>query len=224
MKKVLVLFGLSVLLASCNSGSSDATFRMYGAPTLADAAKIATVGYGSPNYLTVKLYTVWLSTNADCSAPIVLQDYGTAGQTFNMFESPELGSGSPAAGTYNCMIVKQSDTSQFRPEISHNGCVAGLTYTYDIARTAAEGTDQWVDIDMRPITTTAGDDVVYIFATMDKDAVVVRGASTQQVINLTSPFVSPGKAILVLDFTDQVTELDYGGCWLDPADVSFIAD
>ena len=214
---VLIVPILFILSCGEDAGSgAAAAFKVYGAPNSSSVTS-DDAGYGSPNYLTVKLYTVWLSANTDCTNPVVLQDYGTDGKTFNMFDNPLLGAGNPTNGTYNCMIVKQSDTSTFKPEISHNNCVAGQIYTYDIATASARGL---VDKDMNPITTTDGEDIVYVFATMDAAALEARGVPAAQIINLTSAFVSPGKTTLVLDFTNQVTEVS-GKCWLDKSTVSF---
>jgi hypothetical protein len=217
--KCLVLAVPVLFLLSC--GNSNATsFKLYGAPTLSSVVA-ADASHGSPTYLTVKLYTVWLSAQADCTNLIVLQDYGVSGQAFDMFAKPMLGSGSPPDGTYNCMVVKQSDTSDFKPAISYGNCTAGSTYSYDIARTASSGTDQWVDQNMNNITTTDGEDIVYTFMTTDASKVTARGASTQQVVTLTTPMVSPGQVTMVLEFTNQVTEVN-GHCWLDKGTMSFI--
>jgi len=165
MKKFFTIFSAILILASIAAcGSSDSKFKVYGAPTLsaatASTSSITQTYYGSPTSLKITMYSIWVSTNADCTGLVSVADYGTAGQEFNIFDLPTLFQGSPADGTYNCMVIKMLDTMHFKP--AQNGgteCVAGTEYPFDIAR--GQG-GVWVDTDFKSITVDAGPNTVYL--------------------------------------------------------------
>ena len=230
MKKaflVLSLISICLFVASCGSSSK---FTVFGAPTLsaavADVSSTTTTYYGSPTSLKITMYAVWVSTNADCTGLVSLADYGTAGQEFNMFDDPALFHGSPADGSYNCMVIKMLDTMKFKPALSDGTgiCVAGNEYTFDIARGQDEPANlPWVDNNFNAITTDANPNIVYLFATTDPTKTLAKHVSIDQTIPLTSAMVSPGQTTLVMDFTNRVYVDTYHGtqCWLDSPTMAF---
>ena len=227
MKKIFLILSVSsivLLLMSC--GSSGGNFKVLGAPTLsAVTAEKANVTQqngpylGSPTYLQMTMYSVWVSTNANCTGLVQVADYGTDGQKFDIFDKPTLFQGNPTAGTYNCMVIKMLDTMNFKPaQTTGTTCVAGNTYTFDIAF----GQESWVDKDFHPIVTDANPNTVYLFATTDGTKTAAEGVDGGQTIPLTQAMVSPGQVTLVMDFTDRVYfDTSKGLCWLDSPTMAF---
>jgi len=90
---------------------------------------------GSPAALKIKLYKFAVSTNADCSNPVVVVDNSSNPQFVDMLGSPNFGSGALASGTYQCVIFEMSDNIQFKVGSDGTGnCVANTTYTLDVSR------------------------------------------------------------------------------------------
>ncbi len=216
-----LLTGL-ILTGLLSCGSEEAKFKVLGSPTISISE--AVTHYGSPTYEQVKLYTFWVSENPDCTSLVQLEDYGADGQSFDMFSNPTLFSGNPPDGTYNCIVIKLSDNMNFKPAQSDGTgiCVAGTTYTYDIAR--GDGEETWVDQNFVPITIDGNENTVYFFASTDIAAAEAKGVSPYQITELLSPLVSPGQVTMALDFTDMVFITEVAGvqkCWLDMPTMAF---
>ncbi len=226
MKKIfLTLVVIPVFLSMTSCGGEDGTFKVFGAATMDAATANETITYiGSPTFEEVTLNTIWLSTDPGCTGLVQVKDYGTSGKKFNMFDNPTLFEGSPADGVYNCMVIKLSDTMDFKPDVTDatETCVEGETYTYDIAR--GDDGETWVDENFNPITIDDSNNTVYIFATTDQAAPEANGVTPHQIISLTDPLEVPGNITLVLDFTNRVFIFDpitAPRCWLDTPTMAF---
>lgn len=215
-------------------GSSSDTTR--GAfPRLADSFALPTTA-GSPTVFNLKLFGAYLTTAASCASPFVeVANNGTTGSTFDMVGAPTLFSATPAAATYNCLILHMSDAMTFRPDATAaaafpSSCSTSTDATFDIYR--AGESPAWKDKDMNDITasgtesapaesstTVSGTTIpgVTIFASTDPTAVTARGASTNQVLTLASAITVTSATTtltLVTDFRDKVSE-NSGHCWME---------
>ena len=92
-----------------------------------------------PTEVLISVYSIGLSTNADCSSPTIVLNNGSTPVEYNFTSTPQLGSAAVANGTYNCMIIKMSDIIKFRPATTSGTCTAGTQYTIDVCR-AGSGT------------------------------------------------------------------------------------
>jgi len=80
----------------------------------------------------LNVYGVWLSPNADCSAAVNVSKT-TAPVEIDINSNPTLGSGTVAAGTYKCVILKVDSVIKFKPAASDGVmCTAGTEYTFNI--------------------------------------------------------------------------------------------
>jgi len=169
------------VLVSCGSddaSTSSSTFVLRGSSS-ASAGFIdflAPVYNGDPTSLKMKIYEVLVSANADCTSPVSLCTHSGADAIIDLVSNPTLCSGSPAAGTYQCIILKISDTFTFKPDATAAAnvpggiCVAGADSQMDIYREGEADDNLWQDlngafIDATGSVATPGDDTVYIFAT-----------------------------------------------------------
>jgi hypothetical protein len=225
----------AVLLAACETPSapSATTLTVRGAassPVAASAVLAAspspldsvTVLTGAPSSITIRMYALWISQQADCSAPELVQTYGTVGQDKDFVENPVLFSGTPADGTYPCVMFQMSDVLRMKPATSFGACVAGMEYSGDIYR---DGESDWKNVDLNPIVghgTDAAplDDHVTIFFARDTAAVLARGVSTHQLVPLGSDLIVPGQSTFYMDAHEAV-QTDGTNCGLEPPHVSF---
>jgi hypothetical protein len=232
MKKFfLIVLMISAFLSVTSCGSSASSkFKVYGAPTASAAVANVTddnnTYYGSPTSLKITMYAVWVGTNADCTGLVSVADYGTTGQVFDIFDNPVLFQGNPPDGTYNCMVLKISDTMTFIPAQSGGTyCVAGTPYTFNVA--INDPNLPLVDNNFNPIVIDAGPSAIYIFATTDNTKTAAKNVSIDQTIPLTAAMVSPGQVTLVMDFTNRVyvqpaqQGIPTTQCWLDSPTMSF---
>ena len=247
MKRACTLATLSMtlLLASCGDGNSvppdEATFTLKGSASAAATAwyqpaidallsRAHAAPEGSPTSTTLSIYSVWLSPNTDCTSPVLVDDNGATPVEHELFAAPDLISGSPADGVYNCMILEMDDTLMFQADTTavaaHAGCVDTTTeYTFDIYRDGESDDGQWIDtagalINATGSVTTPGTDKVAIFITTDKATLsaLPNGPHENQMVTLTNAITVPTTVTLFWDFTDTVDEND-GQCWLEGADV-----
>jgi len=195
------------------SGSAAASLHMDG-----DSGAV----FGPAGSLTIKVYALYISTSADCSSPQLVQDLGTAGLNKDFMTNPVLFEGTPAVGTYQCVMMKMSDVLNMKPGSTFGGCVAGTNYSGDIYRA---GETDWVDQNLTPIVGTGtdslpSDDHVTIFMTRDTAAAQARGISNHQVIHLTSSLVVPGQTTFHMDASHAVAT-DGVQCGIEPPVMSF---
>ncbi|MDQ6830530.1 MAG: hypothetical protein M3081_16855 [Gemmatimonadota bacterium] len=144
--------------------------------------------------MSVGMYALYISKQADCSAPVMVSDNGSTVTYKDFAANPVLFTGAPDAGSYQCIMIKMSDVLHFSPATTIGGCVAGHVYYGDIYR---DGESDWKDKDMATVVGHGTDDVpvddrVTIFITRDPRAVEARGASEHQTIALGSDLVVPG--------------------------------
>ena len=200
-------------------GPAAVSAALVASPSGMDSAPILT---GAPSSITIRMYALWISQQADCSAPALVQTYGEGGQDKDFVESPVLFSGTPADGTYPCVILKMSDVLRMKPATSFGTCVAGTEYSGDIYR---DGESDWKDVDLNPIVghgtdEAPVDDHVTVFLARDTAAVLARGVSTNQLVQLGSDLIVPGQSTFYLDAHEAV-QTDGTNCGLEPPYVSF---
>jgi len=177
---------------------------------------------GDPSQVNIGMYALYLSENEDCSAPVLVSDNGTTPVVKDFAQNPVLFTGTPAAGTYKCVILRISDAIHFESASSSANCTPGTDYAMDIYR--APDTD-WKDVNMGQITATGSDtmpsdDKVYIFASTNPTAVTARGVSPHQTLTLTGALTVPGSGTFYWNSTNTVT--DYGtGCGMEPPQLAF---
>jgi hypothetical protein len=226
----------SVLLSACGG---DATFVMKSAIKASRLTNLAdSLGYprsltgGTPTSFTAKFYAAYLTTSAACTAPFVeIADYRTAGQSFDIVASPTVFEASPAAGTYNCLIMELSDVFTFRPDATaqaaNAACSTSSDKSFDIHR--ATETD-WKTKDGQaivgagtvpaPAESTSPVSGVTIFVSTDPTQ--VSGPSTNQTLTLGAPLtVTDTTTTLTMynDITGKISvntdnSTDY--CWMEP--------
>ncbi len=222
---------VAVTLVACSTADTVAT---NGAPALVVYGSGSALGaslrmdgdsgavFGPAGSLTIKLYSLYISTNADCSSPQLVQDLGAAGLNKDFMTNPVLFEGTPAAGTYQCVMMKMSDVLNMKPGTTFGGCVAGTNYAGDIYRA---GETDWVDQNLAPVIGTGtdelpSDDHVTIFMTRDTAAAMARGISNHQVVPLTSSLVVPGQTTFRMDASHAVAT-DGVQCGIEPPVMSF---
>ena len=237
--RLAALAGLLALASACSDGAQApaATLTIHGsgsaAPALASRpaaamVKTPTVAFseallsGDPASMSVGMYALYISANEDCSEPTLVADYGATAQLKDFMQSPVLFTGSPAAGTYKCVIFKMSDVIGMVPATSFGACVAGTFYSGDIYR---DGETDWKDADLNPIIGTGTDDApiddhVAIFLTGNPAAVEARGASDNQVVLLHSDLIVPGQSTFYWNAEGSVTE-EGGACGIQPGQPEF---
>ncbi len=77
------------------------------------------------------IYGVWLSTSADCTSPVQVSSDAN-GTEVDINQSPVLGTGAVAAGTYKCLIIKINAVIKFTPATSDGAnCTSGHEYTFN---------------------------------------------------------------------------------------------
>ncbi len=237
-----ILLAATTMLVSCgdDNAARDATFTLTGSavrtatawysPVLDALVPTARAAAGDPTSLKLNVYSVWLSANADCTGAVLVADNGATPVESDLFTNPDLITGSPAAGTYNCMLIQVNDTLQFAADAAavaaNEGCDDTTTeYTFDTYRDAEDDDGLWNDqdgsaIDATGSVTTPGTDTVVLFITTDTGAVQAGalGAHPNQVVALMNPVVVPTTVTLYWDFTDKV-DSNSGQCWLEGAEV-----
>jgi hypothetical protein len=237
--RLAALAGVLALASGCSDGTQAPaeTLTIHGsgsaAPALATGATAAMVRTsaaafsqtglsGDPASMSVGMYALYISANEDCSEPTLVADYGATAQLKDFMQSPVLFTGSPAAGTYKCVILKMSDVIGMVPATSFGACVAGTFYAGDIYR---DGETDWKDADLNPIIGSGTDeapidDHVAIFLTGNPAAVEARGASEHQVVLLHSDLIVPGQSTFYWNAEGSVTE-DGGACGIQPGQPEF---
>ena len=256
---IALTLSLGILVAGCGSDDAEGTadtFTIKGAVGAATPTALIAFGSpsgsnkigslsascptcsGSPTSFKMTLYQAWISTNADCSSPVLVQDHGAAGSEVDLSTSPTLFSGTPPDGNYPCLIIVASDNLKYRVDAvavaAHPGCADTTTeYTHDVYREGESDDGAWIDLNGNSIDATGskaapGDDKATFFATTDTTTVVAgpgsTSAHTNQTVLLTSALVVPGTVVLRQDFTDGITNSSDGGmdfCVLEDGSMGF---
>jgi hypothetical protein len=211
------------LTVTGSAGAPPALLSAMAAPhrRIAFSGVLATTG--DPSAVRMGMYTLWISTNGDCSSPTLVQDYGEAGEVKDLVQSPVLFSAAAADGTYECVIIRMSDVIGFESASSFGTCQANVAYEQDIYR---EGQSDWKDADLNPIIGTGTDeapinDHVALVITTDATAAIARGFSSNQVIALASPLVVPGQSTFYWNGQGSVTSVASYPCGLEPGAPAF---
>jgi hypothetical protein len=237
--RLALLAGVLALVSGCSDGAQAPadSLTIHGsgsaAPALATGATAAMVRTpaaafseavlsGDPASMSVGMYALYISANEDCSEPILVADYGATAQIKDFMQSPVLFTGTPAAGTYKCVIFRMSDVIGMVPATSFGACVAGTFYEGDIYR---DGQNDWKDQDLNPIIGTGTDeapldDHVAIFLTGNPAAVEARGASENQTVLLHSDLIVPGQSTFYWNAQGSVTA-EGGACGIQPGQPEF---
>jgi hypothetical protein len=242
MKKSLVLLLLGGFIFT---GCSDdaASFKVIGSSSASSRLQLADflpvpgrVPSGTPTSFKITLYSAYIATGADCSNPLLIQDYGSAGQEFDMMASPTLFSGTPAAGTYHCLILKFKDNMKFKADATavanHAGCTDTTTeYTFDIYREAGDDDGDWIDLNGVGVDATGsaaapGADTTFFFGSTSVSAAKANGvtAHTNQSGGLASPLVVPGQTTYYWDATNGIenhVERRANYCWVEEVTSGF---
>ena len=177
---------------------------------------------GDPASLLVGLHALHVSANADCSAPVLVEDLGAASLVVDFMADPLLFSGSPPDGRYACVMIGMSDVLRMKPVDTFGDCTAGVEVFADVYRA---GESDWKDTSGAPVIghgtdTAPADDGVTIFLTRDPDAALARGLSPHQLVELGSDLVVPGTSTFVWDAAGSVVS-EGGRCAVNPGVPSF---
>ena len=212
------------LTVTGSAGAPPALLSAMAAPRRPVAFSNASfVTSGDPSAVRMGMYALWISSNGDCSAPTLVQDYGDAGEVKDLVQNPVLFSAAAANGTYECVIIRMSDVVGFESATSFGTCEANVAYEQDIYR---EGQSDWKDADLNPIIGTGTDeapinDHVALVITTDPTAAIGRGFSSNQVIALASPLVVPGQSTFYWNGQGSVTTVPGYPCGLEPGAPAF---
>ena len=178
--------------------------------------------------LKLQVYSVMLSTSAQCTSPVTVFSSATATEV-DFLAAPTLGSGNPPDGTYQCVIIKMSDLIKFTPSATAGLCTAGTQYTADVCRTDNSGTTQAPDALGAPSACSGTDaapvsDAVHLYLTTNPAAgsggntfLQPTDATSTNGLHLTAPLVIAGtaKSKFVVNATGKVGS-DSIGCGMNP--------
>jgi hypothetical protein len=200
-----------------------ALFRTIGgSPSLAVGGAGLT---GDPSSISLGMYALYVSSNADCSGYTTLVDHGTAVDYEDFAANPTLFEASPADGSYPCVALRMSDVIRFQPATTFGTCVAGTDYQQDIYRSDSDSIP-WVDMDLNPIVGTGSDSIpvddhVTIVMTTDTAAAMARGFSQNQIVPLGSSLVVPGSSTFYWGAEGSVSTADGRPCGLEKGTPAF---
>jgi hypothetical protein len=222
------LFTLALLAGSALTACApepDATLLIRGSGHADAPAKtpqdIASPS-GTPASLLVGLRALRVSSAADCSGLVVVQDHGATDVVVDFMADPLLFAGSPPDGSYACVALDMSDVLRMKPASSFGACVAGQEYAGDIYR---QDEVDWKDASFAQVVGHGTDgapveDGVTIFLTRDVAAAESLGISPHQLIELGADLVVPGTSTFVWDAAGSVVS-EGGRCAVNPGVPSF---
>jgi hypothetical protein len=206
-------------------GSSSMPPSMSRAGLSFSVASDSTALTGDPSSISLGMYALYVSTNADCSNYTTLVDHGTAVDYKDFATNPTLFEASPTDGTYNCVALRMSDVIRFQPATTFGTCVAGTEYQQDIYRSDSDD-NPWKDMDLNDIIGTGSDslpvdDHVTVIMTTDTAAAVARGFSMNQIVPLASGLVVPGSSTFYWGAQGSVSTGDGRPCGLEKGTPAF---
>jgi hypothetical protein len=155
----------------------------------------------SATSLKLQVYSVMLSTSAQCTSPVTVFSSATPTEV-DFLAAPTLGSGNPPDGSYNCIIIKVLDSIKFKPSANDGAsCTGGTEYSTDICQTG-ETTRAPDAAGAASACSTAAPDVVYLYLTTGRVGTGGGNAFLQPLapnntsygVSLTSPLVISGTA------------------------------
>ena len=209
--------------------NADAALTVYGAgsapgnaPSFAPDDLPPGALTGGAASLNLNVYALWISKHADCSEPVLVQQYSAAGVEKDFMQHPVLFTGSPENGAYQCVVFKLSDVIKVKPATTFGACVQGTEYAGDIYR---DGENDWVDVNLNPVVGHGTDEVpvddhVTIFMSRNPSAAIARGASEHQVLELQANLVVPAHSTFVMDASNRVVSYQ-GQCGMMPPTPTF---
>jgi hypothetical protein len=210
-----------VIYGSSHAAPASAVERN---PLVSLGSTVTATDSAAPQHLNIGMYALYVSEHADCSEPVLVQDYGTAGEVKDFAANPVLFTGEPVAGTYPCIAFRMSDVLFMQPERTFGPCDASVVYDGDIYR---DGESDWIDVDGNPIVGHGGDglgqgvdDHVTIFFSADPTAALARGISPNQLVGMNQPLVSPGQSTMYWDMSGAVQD-EGGQCGILPRPITF---
>jgi hypothetical protein len=179
---------------------------------------LALVGFGmavpsaealtSPASMSIRVYEVRVSHNADCSNPIrVISNPGGTVQDF--VTNPNLGSGAIPNGSYPCIMTKIGNLITYTPAANDGlNCVAGTSYTRNVFHTGG-GDDTSANPDGGTISAigTSQDTTSNPFWAYFKVGGGANGCKTPATAcTLSSPIIVSGDktGTLVVDFDNKI--------------------
>ena len=197
--------------------------RVSGANFLVSADSTALTG--DPSSISLGMYALYVSTNADCSNYTTLVDHGTTVDYKDFATGPTLFEASPMDGTYNCVAMRMSDVIRFQPATTFGTCDAGTEYEQDIYRSDSDETP-WKDMDLNDIVGTGSDSIpvddhVTIVMTTDTAAAMARGFSQNQIVPLASGLIVPGSSTFYWGAEGSVSTGEGRSCGLEKGTPAF---
>ena len=177
---------------------------------------------GDPASLSIGMYALYISTSEDCSAPVLVADYGTTAQYKDFVANPVLFAGSPPSGAYKCLAIVMSDVLHFTSANTFGACAAGVEYFGDIYR---DGETDWKDVNGDPIIGHGSDeapvdDHVTVFLTRNPAAAQARGISPNQTVELGGDLIVPSSSTFYWNGQGSVSDAG-GSCGINPGRPEF---
>jgi hypothetical protein len=185
--------------------------------------------------LKLKVYSVMMSTSPLCTSPITIFSSVTPTEV-DFLSTPTLGSGNPADGTYNCIIIKMSDNIKFKPSSTSGSCSSVTEYVNDVCRSDNGGSTRAPDAGGVATSCrgtdpgTAVPDDVYLYLTTNAFAGTGGNTFLQPVdanstngLHLTAPLVISGNAQskFVVNATGAVDDTQ-ASCGMNPPTFGFV--
>ncbi len=116
----------------------------------------------SPSSVKIKVFGVAVSLTDDCASPVSIFS-STTGTEFDFVTGPSLGTGNPADGTYNCVMITMSDTIKTTPAATEGSCTSGVEGTDEVCQ-ASESTDTLTGTTLAATTSCiTGEDKVTLY-------------------------------------------------------------
>ena len=221
---LLATLALALGCASSTDGGGNASLlTILGSAGLVGPLKAIATPVGAPASMSITMYKLALSPNADCTGAVEVQDYGAGGQVKDFTASPTLFQAQVDPGSYPCVAINLSDVIGFRSDTDSLSCQTGVDYTIDIYR--PESNEQWLDVHQDSIVATGTDstpsnDRPWIFFATDTAAALGSGYSHGQVIPLSNALTVPSTVTFVWDAAGAVVD-EQGHCGMNPGRPSF---
>ena len=172
----------------------------------------------------IKVYGVSVSLTADCANPVTVFE-SASGTEFDFVSGPTLGGGSPADGTYQCVMITMSDVVKVTPSSDEGVCHAGVETSTEVCQ-SSEATDTLGGTTFTHANCVTGADKVTLFLTTGSTRTnggnaFIKPTSTSDPANgykLAGAFTVAGSSTgtFVADFTGKVDGLGGPECGVNP--------
>lgn len=178
-------------------------------------------GTGAVELLDVPIFSFYVGSNADCSTPQVVIDYGSDPLVKDFASEPTLFSGKLSPATYPCAILQVGDVLTFNPDVEAQGAHPECsTESAESDGYLASAGTPWKDLAGNEVSpqgtvTSPSAAIVTLFFTTDPAALkAARNLADDQVVELVEEFTVPGEITLFFDLADRVTGTA-GACVLE---------